>query len=231
MAHKKKYKSIGEILSKDHFRVSMFGSARIKGNDKTYKLIHELTRQLGRREINLVTGGGPGLMKAAHEGHHLGSMENDAYSIGLVIHLPNKIETENKVPKIKKDFKFFSARLEHFIALSNAVIVAPGGIGTLLELSYTWQLIQICHIYKIPVILFGEMWGGLIKWMKETMLKEHYIDKEDMEYIFIAYDVEDVLEIISAEKKEFAKGKKNLNMNLIKKKIRAHYFKHSHKLI
>ena len=50
--------------------------------------------------------------------------------------------------------------------ISHAVIVTPGGIGTILELLYTWQLIQVSHISERPIILLGEMWNGLLDWME-----------------------------------------------------------------
>ena len=60
---------------------------------------------------------------------------------------------------------------------SNAVVVAPGGVGTLLELLYTWQLVQVKHIRHIPIILLGEMWPDFIKWLEREPLKRKYFEK------------------------------------------------------
>ena len=75
---------------KSHFRVSIFGSARTKKNDKIYKEVKKLAYALAKREIDVVTGGGPGLMEAGNEGHLQGSKspKNKSHSIGVGIKLP-----------------------------------------------------------------------------------------------------------------------------------------------
>ena len=67
----------------------------------------------------------------------------------------------------------------------NAVIVTPGGIGTLLELFYTWQLVQVHHICNIPIILMGEQWNGLLTWIKNNPLKTEYLTKRDFDLVFM----------------------------------------------
>ena len=54
--------------------------------------------------------------------------------------------------------------------LSNVVIVTSGGIGTLLELMYSWQLLQVGQVKDVPIILLGNEWRGLLKWIKKEML-------------------------------------------------------------
>ena len=117
-----------------HFRVSIFGSSRIKKSDKIYNEIYHLARMLGEEGIDVVTGGGPGLMEAANSGHKAGSRESRAHSIGLGITLP-KIQKFNNSLDYQKTFSRFTGRLDKFTLLSNAVVVAPGGVGTTLELS------------------------------------------------------------------------------------------------
>ena len=73
---------------------------------------------------------------------------------------------------IKKEHLRFSSRLDEFMQLSNAAVVAPGGLGTLLELFYTWQLVQVEHICETPIILLGTHYKGLLSWIKEHLLKE-----------------------------------------------------------
>ena len=55
---------------------------------------------------------------------------------------------------------------------SDAFVITPGGIGTLLELSLAWQLLQVRHLYNTPLILVGKMWEGLIEWTRKSMLIE-----------------------------------------------------------
>jgi uncharacterized protein (TIGR00730 family) len=147
--------------------------------------VHELSRLLGREGIDLVTGGGPGLMDAASTGHHAGDVRNVAHSIGLRIKLMHE-QSKGNFLEIEKVFKHFSRRLDAFVGLSNVVVVAPGGIGTLLELVYIWQLVQVKQICETPIILYGKQWAGLVKWMKHDMLREKLIGKDDMKYIFTA---------------------------------------------
>lgn len=89
--------------------------------------------------------------------------------------------------------------------ISHAVVVTPGGIGTLLELFFAWQLIQVGHIKERPIILVGGMWEGLIEWMKENPLRKELIDKKDMNQIRIVETMEDVVPILKNEIHSFYK--------------------------
>ena len=183
-----------ELLEK-HFRVTIFGSARITKGDPIYTSIFELAKMISEAGMDLVTGGGPGLMNAASEGHHVGRKNNQAHSVGLRINLP----FEQKVAAhldIKKEFERFSNRLDNFMRLSNAVVVAPGGVGTLLELLYTWQLMQVKHICNVPIILLGEMWIDLINWIKKWPLKNQLLNQEDVELLFLAKNSKEAFNII-----------------------------------
>ncbi|GAG52460.1 unnamed protein product, partial [marine sediment metagenome] len=168
-----------------HFRVAIFGSARIKPNDPRYKQIESLAMMIAKEGIDVVTGGGPGIMEAANKGHQEGGKGKKVHSFGLNIKI-SKEQMANKHLDIKKDFKRFSGRLDHFMYLSNAVVVAPGGIGTMLELLYTWQLVQVKHICSIPIILLGPLWPDFIKWVEKWPLKKGLISPEDMHTIFLA---------------------------------------------
>ena len=116
-----------------HYRVAIFGSARIREGDPVYRDIFEIAREVAECGFDIVTGGGPGIMQAANAGHK--SVLTETHSIGLRITLPFEQET-NKYLDIKKDFERFSSRLDTFASLSDVIIVAPGGIGTLLEFFY-----------------------------------------------------------------------------------------------
>ena len=167
-----------------HFRVTIFGSARIKENDKIYKQVFKLATEIGKHRFDLVTGGGPGLMNAASSGHQAGDSGNHADSIGLTISLPWEVKA-NKHLEIKKHFNKFSGRLDEFMKLSNVAVIMPGGIGTSLELFYAWQLIQVKHIAPIPVILIGGMWRELIDWVRKWQVKHGLVDKEDLDNIHV----------------------------------------------
>ena len=160
--------NIEEELKKKDFRVSIFGSARAKKGDDAYEMVYGLAHKIGEKGIDVVTGGGPGLMEAANEGHQSGKKNGDVHSLGLVIELPWENKA-NDYLDIEKKYSRFSERLDNFMVLSNVAVITPGGLGTCLELFYTWQLTQVKHICSMPIILVGDMWRSLIEWVKEKI--------------------------------------------------------------
>lgn len=194
-------KLVTEIGS-DYFRVSIFGSARIKPETDEYRQVYKLAKQLVKNKVDIVTGGGPGLMEAANLGAK--DVKSKSKSFGLHIDLP--FETSpNKHLDITYHHKRFSSRLDEFMRISHAVIVTPGGIGTVLELLYTWQLIQVNHISKRPVILLGDMWNGLIEWMKSEPLKKRLMDGSDFDHIKVVQNIDDVVILLKPLINDFYK--------------------------
>lgn len=192
-------------LKRDRFRVSIFGSSRIKKNDPLYQQVHQLAKMLGQRGIDVVTGGGPGIMEAANTGHNLGSRETKAKSFGLNIYLPHE-QKLNRGVQVEKRFKRFSQRLDNFMLLSNAIVVAHGGVGTMLELFYVWQVLQVKNINNIPIILLGKQWSGLLEWLGDEPLKRGYFEKRDLKLLFHADSLEEVIKIIDAAHDQFKTG-------------------------
>ncbi len=191
----KKSDFFSEATRKNVFRVTIFGSARVKKTDKIYKDVFQLGKMLGKNGIDLVTGGGPGLMDAASHGHEIGRKKTNAHTIGLNIKLPHEQIINNHVT-LKKEFARFSKRLDNFMLLSDAIVVAPGGVGTLLELMYAWQLMQVEHIDSIPIILMGDMWKGLTNWLKKHPMRKKYFEKKDLDFIFYVNGAKEAMEII-----------------------------------
>ena len=180
-------------IGSNYYRVSIFGSARIKEKTSDYTQVYDLAKKLAQNKTDIVTGGGPGLMEAANAGAKDGG--SDSKSFGLHIDLPFET-TPNEHLDVTYHHKKFSSRLDEFMRISHAVIVTPGGIGTILELLYTWQLIQVQHISERPIILLGGMWEGLIEWMKSEPLKKNLISKNDFKNIIIVKDVDEAIEIL-----------------------------------
>jgi uncharacterized protein (TIGR00730 family) len=195
-----------------HFRVAIFGSARIVKGDSIFELVYDLAKLIAHAGIDVVTGGGPGLMSAASEGHHVGRRDKKIHSVGLSIKLPNEQKDANHL-NVKKEFSRFSNRLDTFMQLSNVVVVAPGGVGTMLELFYTWQLMQISHICIVPIILLGDMWVDFLKWIKSSPLKNNYLDLRDFNLLFHAKDVDDAFSIIEMVYKDYKKGSESFCKN------------------
>lgn len=190
-------------LEKDRFRVCIFGSARIRPEDPTYQMVTELSQMLAELEIDIVTGGGPGLMEAANRGvREAGNGHSQSY--GVTIHLPRSQELANKHLDIKSEHKRFSSRLDEFMRLSHAVIVAPGGIGTLLELLYVWQLIQVGMIEERAVVLLDRsLWSGLLAWVDEKMLGRGFISPRDFNWIHCVDTPQEALPYIKTELEKF----------------------------
>ena len=188
-------------MGTEFYRVSIFGSARIKPDTKEYKGVYTLAKELAENGADIVTGGGPGLMEAANAGVKEGS-SSKSKSFGIRIDLPFEA-TPNEHLDIKFYHKRFSSRLDEFMRISHAVVVTPGGIGTLLELLYTWQLIQVNHISARPIILVGDMWNGFFDWIKSEPLKAQLLDKSDLDNIIIVKNVREVTKLLKPEIKAF----------------------------
>lgn len=199
-------KRLKEELKRHDFRVTVFGSARIKKSDKKYKQIHDLGKQIGNKGWDIVTGGGPGMMVAANTGHKSAKPKGrKGHSIGLGIVLPHE-QGANTGVEFFEEFRLFTNRLDDFMLLSNAIVVTSGGIGTVLELFYTWQLMQVKHTCHIPVILVGEMWPPLIKWVEKHPLKDKYMTKDDMNLLFFAKDNKQIMKVLEKAHKNFEEG-------------------------
>ncbi|HVT04830.1 MAG TPA: LOG family protein [Thermoanaerobaculia bacterium] len=194
----------------DHFRVSIFGSSRIQRGDPVYAEVKKLSYELAHLGIDIVTGGGPGLMEAANSGAVEGQIESHARSFGLPIHLPTEESTNAFVDRVFRHRTFFS-RLHHFVRLSSAFIVMPGGIGTCLETFMIWQLIQVKHIKQHPLILVGDMWDGLIAWMGETMVKRNLVGLGDMDYPRVVSSGDEALLLIKDVFEQFKKERTDGN--------------------
>lgn len=160
-----------EHLSRIGPCVSIFGSARTAPDDPYYKLATDIAERLAKKGYGVVTGGGPGIMEAGNKGAKAGM----GPSVGLNIDLPFE---QNHNPYIDEDknlqFDYFFVRKVMFVKYSQGFIVMPGGFGTLDEFFESMTLIQTHKIGKFPVVLVGtEFWGGLIDWIKNTLLKKY----------------------------------------------------------
>jgi uncharacterized protein (TIGR00730 family) len=149
--------------------VSLFGSARTKPDQKYYKLTERIAQKIVDHGYGVITGGGPGIMEAGNKGAHLAG----GTSVGLNIDLPFEQHDNPYIDHDKSlDFDYFFVRKVMFVKYSQGFVVMPGGFGTLDELFEAITLIQTNKIDKFPIILVGtEYWGGLIEWIKNTLLE------------------------------------------------------------
>jgi uncharacterized protein (TIGR00730 family) len=163
--------------------VVMFGSARIRppaergtgtttaaaGLSGYYDQAREFARlctlkslESGCRENVICTGGGPGIMEAGN----LGAEEAGGCSIGLNVVLPHEqVPNRHATPELSFQFHYFAVRKMHFLMRAKAIVVFPGGFGTLDELFETLTLVQTKRMAPLPILLFGEpFWRRVIDW-------------------------------------------------------------------
>ena len=173
--------------------VTIFGSARLKPDTRYYQAVEKVAYNLSRAGFSIITGGGPGIMEAANKGGFDGKGE----SVGLNIQLPHE-QNPNTYQDISLDFRYFFVRKLMFVKYSIAYIIAPGGFGTLDELFEALTLIQTEKIRHFPVILMGkDYWGGLIEWLRQTMLANGCIDEADLDLFYVCDDPDEASRIIT----------------------------------
>jgi uncharacterized protein (TIGR00730 family) len=199
--------------SRQNYRVTIFGSARLKPGTVAYDSVKQLAAELTRMGCDIMSGGGPGLMRAANEGADLAEPGGKHRSVGIRVDLPFEQELNPFVDQAYQHSTFFS-RLHHFMIVSDAFIVVPGGIGTLLELSLVWQLLQVRKLYNTPLILVGKMWAGLVEWARHAMLQEGNELASDVDFT-IAHCLNTIEETV-------ALVRKNRDAWLVEQELRAH---------
>jgi uncharacterized protein (TIGR00730 family) len=150
---------------RERYHVTIFGSARLQPGSFGYEETKRVAAALAAMDCDIVTGGGPGLMQAANEG----AASERVQSIGIRVELPFEQDVNAFVSEAFEHRTFFT-RLHQFVLSSDAFIVAPGGIGTVLEMILVWQLLQVKHLENTPLILVGSMWPGLVEWARSSML-------------------------------------------------------------
>ena len=191
-----------ETLSNIGPCVSVFGSARTQPDDKYFKTAVEIGRLCAQNNYGVITGGGPGIMEAAH----IGAVKANGKAIGLNIKLPME-QHPNEYQNVQLDFHYFFVRKVMFLRWCSAVVVCPGGYGTLDEAFEVLTLIQTEKTQKIPLVLIGkDFWQGMMDWIEKAMLVENkYISPEDTGLVHITDDPNETIAIIN----EFNKNRKN----------------------
>ena len=185
-----------EKLSRIGPCVSIFGSARTKPEDKYYQLAENIAAKLSDNGYGVITGGGPGIMEAGNKGAH----NAGGTSVGLNIELPFEQHDNPYIDSDKSiDFDYFFVRKVMFVKYSQGFVVMPGGFGTLDEFFEALTLIQTHKIGKFPIILVGkDFWGGLLDWIKETLLKSYgNISPDDLHLVDLVDDEDEVIEILN----------------------------------
>jgi len=184
---------------RDRYRVTVFGSARTQPGHWVYEEVKRMCAALSAMGCDIVTGGGPGLMQAANEGAHQAQADSRVQNIGTRVDLPFEQEVNPFVEQAFTHGTFFT-RLHHFVLMSDAYVVAPGGIGTVLESMMIWQLLQVRHLHDTPLIFAGPMWRGLVEWASAQMLRPGFelASPKDMQIPTCVDDADQAAAVIRA---------------------------------
>ena len=191
---------------RDRYRVTIFGSARALPGTFGYDETKRAAAALAAMGCDIITGGGPGLMQAANEG--AATAPDRARSIGIRVDLPFEQDVNAFVTQAFEHRTFFT-RLHQFVIASDAFIVAPGGIGTVLETMMVWQLLQVRHLHDTPLVLVGKMWPGLVEWARGAMLSidPPLANPEDMAIPRCVADADEAIAIIRVHREAWLQAR------------------------
>lgn len=189
---------------RERYRVTIFGSARTRPGHWVYGEVKRMAGEIAGMGCDIVTGGGPGLMQAANEGAAEKNAAGRVQSVGIRVELPFEQQVNPFVEQAFEHQSFFT-RLHHFVLMSDAFIVAPGGIGTVLESTMIWQLLQVRHLHDTPFIFTGPMWRGLVDWAQQVMLRPGFelANAEDMQIPQCVDTADEEIAIIRAHHAEW----------------------------
>lgn len=171
--------------------VTVFGSARFKEGHPHYELGRRVGAGIVKLGFTVMTGGGPGAMEAANRG----AKEAGGKSVGCNIELPHE-QYPNRWLDRWVNIRYFFVRKVLLVKYSYALVVLPGGFGTLDEFAEVLTLIQTKKITNYPVILMGtDYWATFMKFVHE-MAVAGTIDEEDINLIFVTDDVDEAMEYL-----------------------------------
>ncbi|WP_248806035.1 LOG family protein [Pseudomonas sp. MWU13-2100] len=184
----------------DHFKsrrkVTVFGSARTPSEHPLYAQARALGSALAQSNLMVITGGGGGIMAAAHEGAGL------EHSLGFNITLPFEQHANATVGGTHNllSFHFFFTRKLFFVKEADALVLCPGGFGTLDEALEVLTLIQTGKSPLVPVILLdapgGSFWQGALDFIRNQLEANHYILPADLKLMRLVYSADEAVEEI-----------------------------------
>ena len=174
--------------------VSVFGSARTKRDTPEYELGRKLGAALADAGWAVITGGGPGAMEAANRG----ASEAGGLSVGLGIELPFEQHLNDWVD-LGLNFRYFFARKTMFVKYAQGFVILPGGFGTMDETFEALTLVQTNKVNQFPVVLLGtDYWGGLVDWLRGTMLPHGYLSADDVDLLTVTDDIDEVVALLDS---------------------------------
>jgi uncharacterized protein (TIGR00730 family) len=173
----------------------------VRPGEPEYDLAEDVGRRLVEAGFAVVTGGGPGVMEAANKG----ACEADGVSVGLGIELPFE-QGMNQWVDLGVNFRYFFARKTMFVKYSQGFVVLPGGFGTMDELFEALTLVQTQKVSSFPIVLVGSSyWGGLIDWLRDSMLTRGTISAADLELVPVVDTAEEAVDGVLTGMEQLAK--------------------------
>src|SRR3989442_1239266 len=178
-------------------KVTMFGSARMLPTKTEYQQAVEFARKIAEEGWMVITGAGPGIMQAGHEGAGLEK------SFGANIRLPWEQSANPIIQHDKKliTFKYFFTRKLTFVRHSDAIVLFPGGFGTLDEGYEALTLMQTGKSRIMPLVLIdrpgGVFWKTWDKHVREHLSRNQFISQEDLDLYQISDNAEEAVKIIT----------------------------------
>jgi uncharacterized protein (TIGR00730 family) len=153
-------------------------------------------------KLHIITGGGPGIMQAANQGAH----DAGGKSVGLNIVLPQEQQPNPYIsPDLCFRFHYFAMRKMHFLLRAQALVIFPGGFGTLDEFFETLTLLQTKKIISLPILLFGkEFWQRVLHF--DVLVEEGMIDPENVQLFRYVDSAPQAWDIISQHVLQQCKG-------------------------
>ena len=192
-----------EALAKVGPAISVFGSARTRPDEPWYQCAQRIVELLVQRGYAVITGGGPGVMEAANRGCH----EAGGTSVGLGIELPYE-QGMNEYVDLGVNFRYFFARKTMFVKYSDGFVVMPGGMGTLDELFEALTLVQTQKISSFPIVLVDSgYWGGLLEWLRTTMIERGMISASDPDLLHVVDDAEEAVDYVVSAARRLRDGR------------------------
>jgi uncharacterized protein (TIGR00730 family) len=178
-------------------KVTVFGSARTRPDETPFKMAYDLGSMLAESGYMVITGGGPGIMQAAHEG------AGPDYAFGVNIRLPFEQKANPIIEKDSKNinYKYFFNRKIAFLKESDAIVLFPGGFGTQDEAMETLTLVQTGKRNPVPIILMDDpedkYWTEWIYFVKGKLLSRGYISESDLALFEIVESPRAAVQIIN----------------------------------
>ncbi|MCU1489999.1 MAG: hypothetical protein JWM85_1404 [Acidimicrobiaceae bacterium] len=175
-------------------KVTIFGSARTAPSDRLYQLTRELARRMAEAGWMVVTGAGPGIMAAGHEG------AGEDMAIGVNIRLPFEAEPNAFIASNEKlvEMKYFFTRKLMLMKESTGFCCLPGGFGTLDEAFELLTLLQTGKAEPVPIVFLdtpgGEYWSGFERFVKEEVIGHGLASQADTSLYRITDDVDEAIE-------------------------------------